>query len=56
MGNRNAALASSVDVVVVLRRGVPDPCMGLEHFHEGKFVFVLQAERHFENSSWLLIG
>lgn len=56
MGNRDVVLMSSVPVVLVLHRGVPDSWMGLEHFDGGKFVFIPQGEQGIGNASSVFIS
>ena len=54
MVNRDVGLLSSV--VTVLHRGIPNACIELQHFDEGKFVFVEKGDRHSGKASSLLIG
>ena len=56
MGNRDAALESSIPVVVGLHTGVSNPWRGHLHFDEDKLAFVQQGECYFWNCSSLLIG
>ena len=55
---RDDALASFVDVVRVLYKGVPSSWMGLYHFDVDKFIFVRQGQCHFWKrtltSEWLV--